>query len=74
MNLTAPLPRASVILALTSAVLLFAMKSSLILWLNDLPTSAIVSALIDALQAVPDFGLGDLYEALRQRFLDWLRN
>ena len=74
MNLTAPLPRASVILALTSAVLLFAMKSSLILWLNDLPTSAIVSALIDALHTVPDFGLGDLYEALRQRFLDWLRN
>jgi len=74
MNLTAPLPRASVILALTSAVLLFAMKSSLILWLNDLPTSAIVSALIDALLSVPDFGLGDLYEALRQRFLDWLRN
>ena len=74
MNLTAPLPRASVILALTSAVLLFAMKSSLILWLNDLPTSAIVSALIDALLSVPDFGLGDLYESLRQRFLDWLRN
>ena len=74
MNLTAPLPRVSALLAVTSLLLLIAMKSSLVVWLNDLPTSAIVSALIDALQAVPDFGLGDLYESLRQRFLDWLRN
>ena len=74
MNLTAPLPRVSVLLALTSLLLLVAMKSSLIIWLNDLPTSAFVSALIEIMQLLPDFGFGDLFESLRQRFLDWLRN
>jgi len=74
MNLTAPLPRVSALLAVTSLLLLIAMKSSLIVWLNDLPTSAFVSALIDLMPLLPDFGLGDLFEAMRQRFLDWLRN
>jgi len=74
MNLTAPLPRVSALLAVTSLLLLIAMKSSLIVWLNDLPTSAFVSALLDLMQLLPDFGLGDLFETMRQRFLDWLRN
>jgi hypothetical protein len=70
----APLPRSSALLALTSLILLVAMKSSLMVWLNDLPSSAFVSALIDMLQLIPDFGLSDAFEMLRQNFLQWLRN
>ena len=73
-RLTAPLTRTSAILAVTSLLLLVSMKSSLIVWLNDLPSSAFVSTLIDLVQTLPDFGLGDLFETWRQRFLDWLRN
>ena len=73
-RLTSPLTRTSAILAFTSLLLLVSMKSSLIVWLNDLPSSAFVSTLIDLVQTLPDFGLGDLFETWRQRFLDWLRN
>lgn len=73
-RLTAPLTRTSAILAFTSLLLLVSMKSSLIVWLNDLPSSAFASTLIDLVQTLPDFGLGDLFETWRQRFLDWLRN
>ena len=72
--LAAPLPRSSALLALTSLILLVAMKSSLMVWLNDLPSSAFVSALIDMLQLIPDLGLSDAFETLRQNFLQWLRN
>lgn len=71
---SAPLPRSSALLALTSVILLVAMKSSLTVWLNDLPSSAVVSALIDVLQLIPDFGLSDAFETLRNNFLQWLRN
>jgi hypothetical protein len=74
MMFSAPLPRSSALLALTSVILLVAMKSSLTVWLNDLPSSAVVSALIDVLQLIPDFGLSDAFETLRQNFLQWLRN
>jgi hypothetical protein len=73
MNFTAPLPRTSLLLAFTSALLLITMKSSLIIWLNDLPMNVFISALIDLLQWMPDFGIGEVFETLRQRFLDWLR-
>ena len=71
---SAPLPRSSALLALTSLILLVAMKSSLMVWLNDLPSSAFVSTLIDMLQLIPGFGLSDAFETLRQNFLQWLRN
>ena len=68
-----PLARSYALLALTSLFLLVAMKGSLASWLSDLPPHAVTQAAQAALEFIPDFGQTDVYEGLRQRFLDAVR-
>ncbi len=68
-----PLARSYALLALTSLFLLVAMKAPLSSWLSDLPPHALTQAAQVALEAIPNFGQTEIYESLRQRFLDAVR-